>query len=48
MVRPPNPAPDVALFGKGAPPTLRTVSDREVPWIPMDDEQEEDGKDKEA
>ncbi len=33
----------MALFGKGAPPTLRTVSDREVPWIPLDDEQEEDG-----
>ena len=32
----------MALFGKGAPPTLRTVSDREVPWIPLDDEQEED------
>jgi hypothetical protein len=32
-----------ALFGKGAPPTLRTVSDREVPWIPLDDAQEEDG-----
>ena len=32
----------MALFGKGAPPALRTVSDREVPWIPLDDEQEED------
>ena len=35
----------VALFGKGAPPALRTVSDREVPWIPLDDEHEEDGGD---
>ena len=32
-----------ALFGKDAPPTLRTVSDREVPGIPLDDEQEGDG-----
>ena len=38
----------IALFGKGAPPTLRTVSDREVPWIPMDDEQEEDGNEEEG
>jgi len=35
----------MALFGKGAPPALRTVSDREVPWIPLDDEQEEEEKD---
>ncbi len=28
---------------KGAPPALRTVSDREVPWILLDDEQEENG-----
>ena len=33
----------IALFGKGAPPTLRTVSDREVPWAPLDDEHDEDG-----
>jgi hypothetical protein len=33
----------MALFGKGAPPALRTVSDAEVPWICLDDEQEEDG-----
>jgi len=33
----------MALFGKGAPPALRTVSDGEVPWTPLDDEQEEDG-----
>ena len=32
----------IALFGKGAPPALRTVSDGEVPWIPVDEEQEED------
>ena len=35
----------MALFGKGAPPALRTVSDGEVPWTPLDDEQEEDGGD---
>ena len=29
------------LFGKGAPPALRTVSDGEVPWTPLDDQQEE-------
>jgi len=33
----------MALFGKGAPPVVRTVSDREVPWIPLDEEQEENG-----
>ena len=33
----------VAVFGKGAPPTLRTVSDAEVPWASLDDEHEEDG-----
>ena len=38
----------MALFGKGAPPTLRTVSDREMPWIPLDDEQEEDGDEEEG
>lgn len=48
MVRPPNPAPDVALFGKGAPPALRRVSDGEVPWTPLDDEQEEEEKDEEG
>jgi len=47
VVRPPNPAPDLALFGKGAPPALRTVSDGEVPWTPLDDEEEE-GKDEEG
>jgi len=30
----------MALFGKGAPPALRTVSDGEVPWIPLDEDQE--------
>jgi hypothetical protein len=48
VVRPPNPAPDVALFGKGAPPALRTVSDGEVPWTPLDDEQEEGGNGEEG
>ncbi len=33
----------VALFEKGAPPTLRTISDEEAPWISVDDQQEEDG-----
>jgi hypothetical protein len=37
----------MALFGKGAPPALRTVSDGEVPWTPLDDEEEE-GKDEEG
>ncbi len=32
----------MALFGKDAPPTLRTVSDGEVPWIPLDEKQGED------
>jgi hypothetical protein len=32
---------------KGAPPALRTVSDGEVPWTPLDDEEEE-GKDEEG
>jgi len=36
----------MALFGKGAPPALRTVSDGEVPWTPLDDEEEE-GSDEE-
>ena len=31
----------MALFGKGAPPALRTVSGGEVPWTPLDDEQDE-------
>jgi len=30
----------MALFGKSAPPALRTVSDGEVPWIPLDEDQE--------
>jgi len=38
----------MALFGKGAPPAVRTVSDREAPWIPLDEEQEEDGNDEEG
>ena len=38
----------MALFGKGAPPTLRTVSDGEVPWTPLDDEQEERGNEEEG
>jgi hypothetical protein len=38
----------VALFGKDAPPALRTVSDREVPWIPLDDEQDEEGIEEEG
>lgn len=33
----------MALFGKGAPLALRTVSDGKVPWIPLDEEQEDDG-----
>jgi len=37
----------VALFGKGAPPALRTVSDGEAPWTPLDDEEEE-GSDEEG
>jgi len=37
----------MALFGKGAPPALRTVSDGEVPWTPLDDEQEEGGNEEE-
>jgi len=38
----------VALFGKGAPPALRTVSDGEVPWTPLDDEQDEGGNEEEG
>ena len=38
----------VALFGKDAPPTLRMVPDSEVPWTPLDDEQEEDGDEEES
>jgi len=37
----------MALFGKGAPPALRRVSDGEVPWTPLDDEQEEGGNEEE-
>ena len=33
----------MALFGKGAPPTLRTVSDQEVPWASLDEQHDEDG-----
>ena len=36
----------MALFGKGAPLALRTVSDGEVPGTPLDDEEEE-GSDEE-
>jgi len=38
----------MALFGKGAPPALRTVSDGEVPWIPVDDEQDEGDNEEEG
>ncbi len=38
----------MALFGKDAPPAVRTVSDREMPWIPLDEEQEEDGNGEES
>ena len=38
----------MALFGKGTPPTPRTVSDREVPWTPLDDEQDEGGNEEEG
>jgi len=38
----------MALFGKDTPPAVRTVSDREVPWIPMDEEQGEEGNDEEG
>ena len=38
----------MALFGKGAPPRLRTVSDTEVSWIPLDDEQEDDRNEEEG
>ena len=38
----------VALFGKGAPPALRTVSDGEVQWTPLDDEQDEGGNEEEG
>ena len=37
----------MAVFGKDAPPALRTISASEVPWIPLNDEQEEDGNDEE-
>jgi hypothetical protein len=37
----------MALFGKGAPLALRTVSDGEVPWTPLDDEQDEAGNEEE-
>lgn len=35
----------MALLGKGAPPTLRRVSEGEVPWMALDEEQEEDEDD---
>ena len=38
----------IAVFGKGAPPALRTVSDSEVPWASLDDEQEEGGNEEEG
>jgi hypothetical protein len=38
----------VALFGKDAPPALRTVSDSEVPWASLDDDQEEGGNEEEV
>ena len=38
----------MALFGKGAPPALRTVSDGEVPWTPLDDEQDDGGNEEEG
>jgi hypothetical protein len=38
----------MALFGEDAPPALRTVSASEVPWIPVDEEQAEDGNDEES
>ena len=38
----------VALFGKSAPPTLTTVSDREAPWACLDDEHDEDGDEEEG
>ena len=31
----------VALFGKGAPPTLRTVSDGDIQWSHLCEDQEE-------
>ena len=38
----------MALFGKGAPPALRTVSDGEVSWTPLDDEQNDGGYEEES
>ena len=38
----------MAVFGKGAPPALRRVSDGEVPWTPLDDEQDEGGSEEEG
>jgi len=38
----------MALFGKGAPPAVRTVSDREVPWTPLDEEQDDGGNEEEG
>lgn len=32
----------MAVFGKGAPPALKTLSDSEVPWASLDEEQEDD------
>jgi len=37
----------MALFGKGAPLALRRVSDGEVPWTPLEDEEEEGGNEEE-
>ena len=38
----------MAFFGKGAPQALRTVSDGEGPWTPLDDEQDEGGNEEEG
>ncbi len=38
----------MAVFGKDAPPAVRTVSDREVPWTPLDEEQDEGGNEEEG
>jgi hypothetical protein len=37
----------MALFGKGAPLALRTVSGKEVSGTPLDDEQDEGGNEEE-
>ncbi len=36
----------MAVFGKDAPPMLRTVSDSEVPWVPLDEERHGDEEDR--